>query len=40
MVAKLKAALAASRAPTRIGDVAILTDPSRGTVITAVGAAA
>jgi len=40
MVAKLKAALAASRAPTRIGDVGMLTDPSRGTVIRAVGVAA
>lgn len=40
MVAKLKAALVASRAPTRIGDVGMLTDPSCGTVITAVGAAA
>ena len=40
MVAKLKAALAASRAPTRVGDVGMLTDPSRGTVIAAVGAAA
>lgn len=35
MVAKLKAALAASRAPTRIGDVGMLTDPGRGTVIRA-----
>lgn len=40
MVAKLKAALAASRAATRIGDIGMLTDPSRGTVITLVGAAA
>ncbi len=40
MVAKLKAALAASGAATRIGDVGMLTDPSRGTVITPVGAAA
>jgi len=40
MVAKLKAAVAASRTPTRIGDVGMLTDPSRGTVIAAVGAAA
>lgn len=40
MVAKLKAALASSRAPARIGDVGMLADPSRGTVITTVGAAA
>ncbi|MBI2401626.1 MAG: acetylglutamate kinase [Gemmatimonadetes bacterium] len=39
MVAKLKAAVAASRAPARIGDVGMLTDPTRGTVITAAGAA-
>ncbi len=39
MVAKLKAAVAASRTSTRIGDVGMLTDPSRGTVIT-LGAAA
>ncbi len=40
MIAKLKAALVVSRAPTRIGDVGMLTDPSRGTLITTVGAAA
>ncbi len=40
MVAKLKAAVAAGRRATRIGDVAMLTDPSLGTAITAVGAAA
>lgn len=40
MVAKLKAALAAGHGPTRIGDVSMLTDPSRGTVIAAVGAVA
>ncbi len=40
MVAKLKAAVAAGRAATRIGDVGMLTDPNRGTMITAVGAAA
>lgn len=40
MIAKLKAAIAASRAPARIGDVGMLTDPTRGTAITRVGAAA
>lgn len=35
MIAKLKAAVAASRTPTRIGDVGMLTDGSRATVITA-----
>jgi acetylglutamate kinase len=40
MVAKLKAAVAAGRAATRIGDVGMLTDPARGTVVTTVGAAA
>ena len=40
MVAKLKAAVAAAGTPTRIGDVGMLTDPHRGTVITGVGAAA
>jgi acetylglutamate kinase len=41
MVTKLKAALASSQAPARIGDVGMLTDKSRGTVIpTAVPAAA
>jgi acetylglutamate kinase len=40
MVAKLKAAVAAGRAATRIGDVGMLTDPKRGTIITLMGAAA
>jgi len=40
MVAKLKAAVAAGRAATRIGDVGMLTDSTRGTVITMMGAAA
>ena len=40
MVAKLKAAVSAGRAATRIGDVGMLTDPKRGTVITMMGAAA
>lgn len=33
MIAKLKAAVMASRSPTRIGDVGMLTDPTRGTAI-------
>ena len=40
MVAKLKAAVAAGRAATRIGDVGMLTDSTRGTIITMMGAAA
>jgi len=40
MVAKVKAAVAAGRAATRIGDVGMLTDPERGTVVTMMGAAA
>jgi acetylglutamate kinase len=40
MVAKLKAAVTAGRAATRIGDVRMLTDPQQGTVISMMGAAA
>jgi acetylglutamate kinase len=40
MVAKVKAAVAAGRVATRIGDVGMLTDPARGTAVTRMGAAA